>query len=379
MLFATATVQDWDIHGVDVASAFLNGKVEEELYMRQIPGYEDGTGRVYRIRGSLYGLRQAPRIWERTFHDKVSKLGYRKTPSDSSVYTWIQGGVMAILAVYVDDIAIFTTKGHVDGVKAELMGLFEMRDLSELSSFLGFKISRNRSEGSLTLSQPKYLRSIVEKMGLSDANPVVLPMVPGTQLRAYEGPKVDFPYAAKIGELLYAALGTRPDIAFAVQHLSQFTKNPGPEHVAAVKHLYRFVKGTPDKGITFLRSAGLEIRAYLDADWAQSLVDQKSISGHVFTQAGGAISWGSKKQVSVALSSLEAEYVALSLATRHCVWLKQLSLDIGTPISSPIPVYTDSASALALAKDDQFHGRSKHIDIRHHYVRECVERCYVLT
>lgn len=377
LLFAGATVEDWDIHGLDVASAFLHGEVEEEMYMRQIPGYEDGTDRVLRIRGSLYGLRQAPRIWEKLFLEKVSGLGYHRIPSDSLVYIRKQDGVTLILAVYVDDIAIFTTKGHVEHVKKELMGLFEMRDLGELSEYLGFKITRNREEGTLSLTQPKYLRKIVEKMGLANANPVVLPMTPGTQLRSYSGEKISFPYAEKIGELLYAALGTRPDIAFAVQHLSQFTKNPGPEHVAAVKHLYRFILGTPDDGITYRRDKGFEIRAYTDADWAQNVVDRKSISGHVFTVAGGAISWGSKKQSSVALSSLEAEYVSLSLATRHCVWLRQLVSDIHLPLHHPIAVWSDSASALALARDDQFHGRSKHIDVRHHFVRECVERSMV--
>jgi hypothetical protein len=210
-------------------------------------------------------------------------------------------------------------------------------------------------------------------MGLGQVNPVILPMAPGTQLSIHKGKPVDFPYAAKIRELLYVALRTRPDIAFVVQHLSQFTKNPGPEHVAAVKHLFHFLKGTPDVGITYFREGGFGFKVFTDANWAQNIVDWKSISRHVFTLAGGAISWVLKKQVSVALSSCEARYVSLSLATQHCVWLYQLALDMGIPLLAPIPVWSNSASTLALAQDDQFHGRSKHIDIRHHFVRECVE------
>lgn len=174
-------------------------------------------------------------------------------------------------------------------------------------------------------------------------------MAAGTQFKQYEGPRIDFPYATRIGELLYAALGAHPEIAFAVQHLSQFTKNPGPEHLAAIKHLYRYLKGAADEGITYSRDGSDQPEIFVDADWAQDILDRHSISGHVFMLSGGAISWTSKKQVTVALSTLEAEYVALSLAVRHSAWLSQLFKDLDLPLHHPLQLWSDSASAIALA------------------------------
>ena len=196
----------------------------------------------------------------------------------------------------------------------------------------------------------------------------------GLQLQRYEGARVDYPYATRIGELLYAALGSYPEIAYAVQHLSQFTSNPGPEHIAGVKQVYRYLKGAADHGITYSGSGNKEVVAFSDADWGQNILDRKSISGHVFILAGGAISWTSKKQATVALSTLEGEYVALSLAIRHGLWLRQFLTDIGLPPNTPTTINTDSLSAIALTKDAQFHSRSKHIDIRHHFIRDVLER-----
>lgn len=374
-LFGLAAIYDWDIHGLDVVSAFLNGKVEEELYMRQIPGYEDGTNRVLRLIGSLYGLKQAPHIWNNLFSSKFLSLSYTRLPSEPSIYTRHKGDQLSILAVYVDDIAVFTSKGHVTGAKKELMELFEMRDLGELNNFLGYRITRNRNDMTITISQDKYIKSIIERAGLSQANENKIPLPAGTQYERYTGPRIDYPYATRIGELLYAALGTYPEIAFAVQHLSQFTSNPGPEHIAGVKHVYRYLKGVGQKGITYDgKGAVPEFQCFTDADWGQNILDRKSISGHVFLLAGGATSWTSKKQATVALSTLEGEYVALSLAIRHSLWLRQFFTDLSITTNKPFTIHTDSVSAIALSKDAQFHARSKHIDIHHHFIRDVVDK-----
>ncbi|KAG8731444.1 hypothetical protein FRC10_001725, partial [Ceratobasidium sp. 414] len=251
ILLALATIYDWDMYGLDVKSAFLNGRVEEELYMDQIPGYEDGTNCILKIVGSLYGLKQAPRIWNQLFAKKIVHLGYKRAPSDPSVYTRIQDDNISILAVYVDDIAVFTTKGHVTAVIKELQNTFDMRDLGELSEFLGYKISRDRSAMTITLSQETYVNSIVTRAGMESVNPTKLPMQARMQYSRYTGNRIDFPYATHIGELLYLALGTSPDIAYAVQHMSQFTLNPGPEHIAGIKQIYHYLRGTTPLGITY--------------------------------------------------------------------------------------------------------------------------------
>ncbi|QRW03569.1 Retrovirus-related Pol polyprotein from transposon TNT 1-94 [Ceratobasidium sp. AG-Ba] len=195
------------------------------------------------------------------------------------------------------------------------MALFKMRDMGELGHFLGYWVTRNRAKRTISITQDAYVKKLIDCAGLSDANPTTLPLPAGTQLERYTGSPVDFPYARHIGGILYATLATWPDAAYANQHLSQFSSNPGPKHIAGLKSLFRYLWGTLDYGLTY---NGLETSAqpvgYSDADWAQNILDWKSISGVVFTLAGAAICWISKKQPTVALSSMEGEYMALSLA-----------------------------------------------------------------
>ncbi|QRV78044.1 Retrovirus-related Pol polyprotein from transposon TNT 1-94 [Ceratobasidium sp. AG-Ba] len=376
ILIALAAIHDWDIHQLDVISAFLNGRVEEEIYMVQIPGYEDGTNRVLRIHGSLYGLKQAPRIWMLTFGKAVKTIGFEPIASEPSCFIRrTDNGDLCILAVYVDDIALFATKGYASKVKKELMALFEMRDMGELGHFLGYRVTRDRAKRTINISQDAYIKNLIDRAGLADANPTTIPLPAGTQLERYTGPPVDFPYARHIGGILYATLATRPDAAYANQHLSQFNSNPGPKHIAGLKSLFRYLRGTLDYGLTY---TGLETSAqpvgYSDADWAQNILDRKSISGVIFTLAGAAICWISKKQPTVALSSMEGEYMALSLAVRHGLWIKMFFEELGFPLESTLSIYTDNTAAIALAHDPQFHARSKHIDTRHHFLREHVTR-----
>ncbi|QRW08769.1 Retrovirus-related Pol polyprotein from transposon TNT 1-94 [Ceratobasidium sp. AG-Ba] len=202
ILIALAAIHDWDIHQLDVISAFLNGRVEEEIYMVQIPGYED--------------------------------------------------------AIYVDDIALFATKGYASKVKKELMALFKMRDMGELGHFLGYRVTCDRAKRTINISQDAYIKNLIDHAGLADANPTTIPLPAGTQLERYTGPPVDFPYARHIGGILYATLATRPDAAYANQHLSQFNSNPGPKHIAGLKSLFRYLWGTLDYGLTY---TGLETSA----------------------------------------------------------------------------------------------------------------------
>src|ERR1700722_18388019 len=248
--------------------------------MHQVPGYTDGTGKVLKLIGSLYGLKQAPRIWNETFKRAAMRIGFVQAKSDPSLFTRITRKETAVLAVYVNDIAVFTTKGRMPSIKKEVMNLFEMRDMGGLRYFLGYRITRDRKAGTIVLLQNNYIKTLVERAGLSEANSVTAPMAPNTQMQRYEGPSLEYPYATHIGGLLYASLGTRPDIAYAVQHLSQFMAKPGPEHVAGVKRLLRYLKGTETRGIVYSnRSDNRSIIGYSDADWAVNILDRRSISG----------------------------------------------------------------------------------------------------
>lgn len=200
-------------------------------------------------------------------------------------------------------------------------------------------------------------------------------MPANTQMKRYKGPRIDYPYATWIGKLLYAALGAHPDIAYAIQHLSQFTSNPGPEHIAGVKRVYHYLKGTIGSRITYSgNSTQHEPISYSDADWGQNILDRRSISGQVYMLAGGATSWVSKKQPTIAQSSLEGGYLALLLSVRHTRWLSQLYTYLGLQLSKPIGIFTDNTAAIASSHDPTFHARTKHIDVWHHFIRDTVAK-----
>lgn len=279
-----------------------------------------------------------------------------------------------IVAVHVDDMAIFSSDdAAMARIKKELAGYFTITGLGELKQIVGMEVERDWERGTLKLSQSQYIKKILDRFGMSNSHPVKMPLDPNVALtKTPEGVQNDIPeYRAAISSLMYAAIGTKPEIAYAVQKLSQYTSNPSPEHWTAVKRVFRYLKGTQDLGILYGTSNNsTEPVGYSDADWGSNSDDRKSISGHVFMLAGGPISWRSKKQPTVALSSMEAEYMATSLATREALWLQTLFAELGLPYSGPTTLYVDNRSAIDFSKNSGFHARSKHIDIQHHFVRE---------
>ncbi|QRW11755.1 Retrovirus-related Pol polyprotein from transposon TNT 1-94 [Ceratobasidium sp. AG-Ba] len=384
ILASLANQNDWDIRQLDVHSAYLHAKVEEELYMKQIPHFEDGTSLVLRLNRSLYGLKQAGRMWNQMFDSKLKQLGYLPCATDTCVYHRIDIDAgkprVSILANHVDDLVVITSRNNTESVLNELLHEFEMRDLGAIRHYLGISFTRNREQGTLTLNQKAYIDGLVELAGLKDAYPALTPMSPSVQLTRYKGVKPKYDYGMYIGKLLYAALCTRPDIAFAVAHLAQFTSCFGPAHVTAVKHLIRYLKGTSSRGLTYRKSSdGFGEIGYSDADWGSNLLDRKSISGHVYMLGGAAVSWSAKKQATVALSTMEAEYIALSHACTQALWIRQFFDELGYIADAPTLILSDNLAALTLSVESQFHGRSKHIDIRHHFMRDIIQKGLVST
>ncbi|QRV77015.1 Retrovirus-related Pol polyprotein from transposon TNT 1-94 [Ceratobasidium sp. AG-Ba] len=383
ILCSLANWFDLDMRQLDVVSAFLNGHLEEELYMEPIAGFDDGSGRVLRLRRSLYGLRQAGYVWNKTFNEILIKLGYTRLLTDSCVYKRViespTGPLISFLAVHVDDCVLFTSPNHTRDAVNELLRAFDMRDLGELRHFIGIQFIRDRASRSLTLSQSAYVDLIVEEAGLLDAYPADTPASTTTQLTRHEGVRPNFPYARTIGRLMYAAICTRPDIAFAVNWLAAFTSCYGQAHVTALKRVIRYLAGTSTHGVTYHRDPNQDIldfgeTGYSDADWGTSHLDRKSISGNCFLLGGAAISWSSRKQPTVALSTMEAEYMALTHASTQALWIRQFFDELGLGASAPTVISSDNLAALTLSVESQYRGRSKHIDIRHHFIRDCVEK-----
>ena len=367
------------IRQLDIKGAYLNGILKEKVYMRQPEGYEDGTDRICELLKTLYGLKQAGREWNNEFDSKMKKFGYNRTRSDPCAYIKRDGNDVVILTVWVDDILLFgTSEKLLDEIISDIRQIWEVTVLGEPAKIVGIEISQ--TEDSIKIAQKLYIKSILEREGLSEINSVTTPLDTNIKLEpnpdGNEGNRSNS-FARLLGELQFLANCTRPDIAFAVNRLASYTANPSLQHFTAVKRILRYLAGTQDHGITYSKSYinidNNNFYGFADAAFANH-DDLKSTTGYVFLASGGAITWKSKKQTTIALSSTEAEYVALSEAAREACWLRNLYDEIGYPQESPIIIKGDNDGSIAMARNQQFHNRSKHIAIRWHWVRDLVEQ-----
>ena len=276
----------------------------------------------------------------------------------------------------MDDIVLAgENETRIQEVKQMLASKFDIKDLGKLTYFLGMSVVQDQGELTTWIAQPAYIKKLLEKQGLGDSKPVGTPVDPGSHLlKATEDEEaVDQQlYQSLVGSLMYLSVCTRPDIAYAVSTLARFSNKPNRSHWTAAKRVLRYLRGTDDYGIAFTKSDSGECMGYSDADWAGDQEDRRSTSGYLFLMTGGPVSWKSRKQESVALSTAEAEYIALSSAAQETVWLRRLITELGSELEGPTTLMEDNQSAIAMAKNPQFHGRAKHIDIRHHFIREKV-------
>jgi hypothetical protein len=260
--------------------------------------------------------------------------------------------------------------------KAALRQSYEMTDLGDISWILGMHVTRDRNAGWIAISQQKYIEEILENFGKSNARPISTPTLANEHLVKLTSPEIDVKaYQSAIGALMYPMLGTRPDLAYTVAALGRHSANPGADHQRALDRAFRYLQATNDWQLVFQHGApgGNTLHGFVDADWASDVNDRKSTSGFVFMLGGAAISWSSKKQTSMALSSTEAEYIAAAHATREVVWLRRLLAESGLDLRRPTVLHVDNQSAIAIARNPEFHDRTMHIEVRHHFIRHKVE------
>jgi ATP-binding cassette subfamily B (MDR/TAP) protein 1 len=367
-----------------VKTAFLHGELEEEIYMLQPEGFAE-TGKenlVCRLNKSLYGLKQAPRCWYKRFDSFIISLGYNRLSSDHCTYykRFEENDVFIILLLYVDDMLVIgPNKDRVQELKAQLAREFDMKDLGPANKILGMQIHRDRSKRKIWLSQKNYLKKILRRFNMQDCKPISTPLPVNFKLSSSMSPSNEaermemsrVPYASAVGSLMFAMICTRPDIAQAVGAASRYMANPGREHWNTIKRILRYIKGTSDVALCYGGSE-FTVRGYVDSDFAGDLEKRKSTTGYVFIIAGGAVSWVSKLQTVVALSTTEAEYMAATQACKEAIWMKKLMEELGHKQEN-ILLYCDSQSALHIARNPAFHSRTKHIDVQYHFVREVVE------
>lgn len=296
-----------ELHQMDVKTAFLNGDLDEEVYMVQPQGFipNDKSHMVCKLRKSIYGLKQSSRQWFVKFNKVILSFGFTANTVDRCIYLKISGSKFMILALYVDDILLATNDlGMLHETKKFLSSNFEMKDMGEAAYVLGIEIHRDRSKGMLGLSQKSYISKILERFGMKNCTPGPSPIVKGDKVSSKQCPQNEVekrqmsgvPYTSAIGSLHYAQTCTRPDIAYAVELLSRYQSNPGMEHWKRVKKILRYLQGTKDYMLTYRRSDSLEIVGYSDADWGGCQDSRKSTTGVIFLLADGAITWRSIKQ-----------------------------------------------------------------------------------
>ncbi|CAL1406718.1 unnamed protein product [Linum trigynum] len=372
-----------EVEQMDVKTAFLHGDLEEEIYMEQPEGFkkEKKEDYVCRLRKSLYGLKQTPRQWYKKFESVMGEQGYMKTTSDHCVFVKkFPDGDFIILLLYVDDMLIAGQNvSKINDLKKELSKSFAMKDLGPAKQILGVRIIRDRGAKKIWLSQEKYIEKVLQRFNMDNAKAVSCPLANHFTLTSKQSPSTEkekaemdkIPYASAVGSLMYAMVCTRPDIAHAVGVVSRFLSKPGKEHWEAVKWILRYLRGSSKMSLCFGDGEHVLV-GYTDADMAGDVDSRRSTSGYLITLSGGAISWQSRLQKCVALSTTEAEYIAVTEACKEMIWMKKFLNELGFLQERPQMFY-DSQSAIHLAKNASFHARSKHIDVRYHWIRDVLE------
>jgi hypothetical protein len=407
---------DLEVDQLDVKTAFLYGIIDQLIYVEMPKGYEV-DGMVCKLLKALYGLKQSPRLWyERLSTYLLERLGLKKLNADHSIFATPQGVSGPILSVFVDDIKIIDKdKSRVARIKDELASAFKMVDLGPISYYLGIKVERNHLTRTLVISQPAYIEKMLARHSLQNAKVSSVPMtnyanmVPNTSQASAEEIQS---YQSKVGSVMFPMVETRPDITFAVSVVSRYAKNPSRAHIEAIKTILSYLKGSMTRGIMY-GGGTLKVVAHSDADWGADVEARRSTGAYVFTMSNGPVSWCSKRQPTVALSTTKAEYMALTQAAKEATWYRLLMMELA--IINPdepwadIHVLTDNQAAqeiqsvpenetnsktatqtttedleeypaielrgdnqgsIALGQNPVLHSRTKRIAIQHHYVRE---------
>ena len=382
-----ALVNYWDLecHQVDIKAAFLNGELEETIYCAPPEGSNIDNGKfVLKLNKSLYGLKQSPRCFNQKLDSWFCSKGLIPTTSDSCIYYSVQNNTLLLLCVHVDDQLIASNNlSTLKSFKSDLDRMFECEDGGEADFFLKFNILRNRQQRILQISQQHYLRSLLTKFNMENCNSVSTPLPVGfsiarkpTEDEIQEAKDLPFPQLA--GSLLYAATISRPDLMFAASTLCAFISSWNVEIWKAAKHTLRYIQGTLDFCLTFNPATAPQINTscpllgYCDADWASNKLNRRSTTGYAFTIYGALICWKSRLQPTVALSTTEAEYMASTNAACQAIWLSKILSDFKIP-AQPIILFNDNMGSVLLAQNPIYNEKSKHIDIKHHFIREKVQ------
>lgn len=360
---------------LDVKSAFLHGKLNEAVFIEQPMGYvqEGKEDKVYKLKKALYGLKQAPRAWYSRIEGYFIKEGFERCNYEPTLFVKIEGAKILIISLYVDDL-IFTGNdiGICEKFKSSMKLEFDMTDLGKMKYFLGVEIQQS-SEG-IHMCQRKYAQEVLDRFGMKNCNSVKNPIVPGTKLtKECGGADVDATlFKQMVGSLMYLT-ATRPDMMYVVCLISRYMAKPKEAHMLAAKRVLRYLKGTIEMGVFYKRGVKNELLAYTDSDYAGDIDDRRSTSGYAFLFSNGAVCWSSRKQPVVSLSTTESEFIAAAACACQGIWMKRILNQIGHSHCKYITIFCDNSSTIKLSKNPVMHGRSKHIDVRFHFLCDLIK------
>lgn len=371
------------LHHMDVQTAYLNGILEEEIYMRVPEGVKAEKGQVCRLNKSLYGLKQSARCWFERFDGVLKEHGFRNSLVDRCLYFLDRGNIHVNIYVvlYVDDLLIATAdKKTMINFKIYLMNHFKMKDLNEVTLFLGIRV--NRQKGQITLDQSLYLQTVLNKFNMADCKAVNTPLPSKLNYTDLNSDKnIDAPCRNLIGCLMYVMLCTRPDLCTAINLLSRYQNKNNKELWLCLKRVLRYIKGSLELKLIYRQNNNFHnlLIGFVDSDWGNNETDRRSTTGFIFKLFESCtLCWNTKRQNSVAVSSTEAEYMALFEGVREAAYLKSLLTDVNIKILKPVIIYEDNNSCIAIATHPVYHKRSKHIDIKYHFIREQIEQHKVI-
>lgn len=376
LLIAVVAAKGWSLTQLDISNAFLNGDLQEEIYMTLPPGYSSKEGdsfppnAVCKLKKSLYGLKQASRQWFLKFSESLLQQGFTQSSGDHTLFIKNSGSVYMAVLVYVDDIIIASSCDEATKLLRDALECsFKLRDLGTLRYFLGLEIARNVA--GISITQRKYTLELLVETGLLGCKPSSVPMEPNLKLSRDSGDPVEDAelYKRLVGKLMYLTF-TRPDITYVVHKLCQYTASPRVPHLQAAYKVIHYLKRTVGQGLFYSATTDLKLSGFADSDFASCPDTRKSITGYCMFVGSSLVSWKSKKQNVISMSSAEAEYRSMSLAVREMVWLRYLLEDLWVNVSEASTLYCDNTAAIHIANNPVFHERTKHIERDCHHIRE---------
>jgi hypothetical protein len=373
-LLAYANMHSLEARHIDFVTAFLNARVDTKIYVKQPTGYvKFGEEWVCELLKALYGLKQAPYLWQQTIWAHLRTLGF--VQSDADMCLFYRNGLY--IAVFVDDILIVGPPGDVEEVINTLSLKFRIKDLGPVTQFLGMTIVRDMDQKVLYIGQQNYLEKVLSRFHMENVRMRSIPLPTDMKIAKFDGhtdkARIAY-YQSAVGSLMFAAVVSRPDFAFHAGKLARYLSNPGPAHFTALNYLFGYVRKTLDLGITMrgLSSNG-DLAAYADADFAGCLDTRRSTGGYVATFAGNTIAWFLKRQSIVTLSTTEAELVALTNGAKEILWLRKLIKECHSKEVPPTTLYGDNQGSITLSHNPDFRARTKHMDVRFHFVNQNVQ------